>query len=92
MYKGRLHSGEVVAIKVQRPGIGENIAVDMLLLRRLMGAVDRNIPQVPCHSHAGCIGLHRVATAMLGTRHLMGIVDPNILNVFWEGDTRCICL
>ena len=26
--------------------MGENIAVDMLLLRRLMGVVDRNVPQV----------------------------------------------
>ena len=26
--------------------MGESIAVDMLLLRRLMGVVDRNIPQV----------------------------------------------
>jgi predicted unusual protein kinase regulating ubiquinone biosynthesis (AarF/ABC1/UbiB family) len=27
-------------MQVQRPGIGESIAVDMLLLRRLMKAVD----------------------------------------------------
>ena len=46
VYKGRLHTGEEVAIKVQRPNMGESIAVDMLLLRRLMGVVDRNIPQV----------------------------------------------
>eukprot|EP00798_Chlamydomonas_sp_ICE-L_P023264 gene23264-30493_t len=46
VYKGRLHTGEEVAIKVQRPNIGENIAVDMLLLRRLMSVVDINIPQI----------------------------------------------
>lgn len=47
VYKGVLReTGEVVAVKVQRPGIGESIAVDMLLLRRLMGAVDKNLPQV----------------------------------------------
>lgn len=46
VYRGRLFSGEEVAIKVQRPNIGESIAVDMLLLRRLMGVVDRNIPQI----------------------------------------------
>ena len=41
VYKGTLRSmGEQVAIKVQRPGIGEAIAVDMVLLRRLMGLVD----------------------------------------------------
>lgn len=46
MYKARLRSnGEVVAVKVQRPGIGENIAIDMVLLRRLVAVVDNNIPQ-----------------------------------------------
>ena len=34
VYRGRLKTGEEVAIKVQRPSIGESIAVDMLLLRR----------------------------------------------------------
>jgi predicted unusual protein kinase regulating ubiquinone biosynthesis (AarF/ABC1/UbiB family) len=29
-----------LVVQVQRPGIGESIAVDMLLLRRLMKAVD----------------------------------------------------
>lgn len=49
MYKGRLRAtGETVAVKIQRPGIGESIAVDMLLLRRLMAAVDENLPQVIC--------------------------------------------
>eukprot|EP00775_Hariotina_reticulata_P010322 gene10322-10479_t len=47
VYKGVLReTGDVVALKVQRPGIGESIAVDMLLLRRLMAAVDQNLPQV----------------------------------------------
>ena len=43
VYKGVLRSnGTTVAVKVQRPGIGDGIAIDMLLLRRLMGVVDRN--------------------------------------------------
>jgi predicted unusual protein kinase regulating ubiquinone biosynthesis (AarF/ABC1/UbiB family) len=47
VYKGVLReTGDVVAVKVQRPAIGESIAVDMLLLRRLMAAVDKNLPQV----------------------------------------------
>jgi len=46
VYKGKLHSGESVAIKVQRPGIADSIAVDMLLLRRLMKIVDRNTSEV----------------------------------------------
>ena len=35
-------TGETVAVKVQRPGIGDNIAIDMLLLRQLMGVIDKN--------------------------------------------------
>lgn len=47
VYRGRLRTGEAVAVKVQRPGIGESIAVDMLLLRRLMQVVDSTLtPQV----------------------------------------------
>ncbi|MEW5298504.1 MAG: hypothetical protein WDW36_001619 [Sanguina aurantia] len=46
VYKGTLFTGETVAVKVQRPSIGDSIAVDMLLLRRLMGVVDRNVPQI----------------------------------------------
>ena len=47
VYKARLRStGEQVAVKVQRPGIGENIAIDMVLLRRLVAVIDDNIPQV----------------------------------------------
>lgn len=47
VYKGVLReTGELVAVKVQRPGIGESIAVDMLLLRRLMAVVDKNLTQV----------------------------------------------
>ena len=35
VYKGRLHSGEQVAVKVQRPGLAEQIALDIYLLRSL---------------------------------------------------------
>lgn len=43
VYKGVLRStGETVAVKVQRPGIGDNIAIDMLLLRQLMAVIDKN--------------------------------------------------
>lgn len=35
VYKGRLHSGERVAVKVQRPGLAEQIALDIYLLRSL---------------------------------------------------------
>lgn len=47
VYKGKLRStGEEVAVKVQRPGISESIAVDMVLLRRLVRVVDENVPQL----------------------------------------------
>jgi aarF domain-containing kinase len=41
VYKATLaDTGETVAVKVQRPGIGQNIAIDMLLLRQLLKAFD----------------------------------------------------
>lgn len=44
VYKATLAAtGETVAVKVQRPGIGESIAIDMLLLRRLMALVDSSV-------------------------------------------------
>ena len=44
VYRARLRStGALVAVKVQRPGIADSIAIDMLLLRRLLGVVDRSI-------------------------------------------------
>jgi predicted unusual protein kinase regulating ubiquinone biosynthesis (AarF/ABC1/UbiB family) len=35
VYKGKLKTGETVAIKVQRPGLVENIALDIYLMRSL---------------------------------------------------------
>jgi len=46
VYKGRLFTGEEVAVKVQRPGIADSIAVDMLLLRRLVALLDKNTPEI----------------------------------------------
>ncbi|GIL77467.1 hypothetical protein Vretimale_2971 [Volvox reticuliferus] len=46
VYRARLRDGTDVAVKVQRPNIGESIAVDMLLLRRLMAVVDQRLPQL----------------------------------------------
>ncbi len=37
VYKGRLQSGEQVAVKVQRPGLAEQITLDIYLLRGLAG-------------------------------------------------------
>lgn len=35
VYKGKLKTGEAVAVKVQRPGLAENIALDIYILRTL---------------------------------------------------------
>jgi predicted unusual protein kinase regulating ubiquinone biosynthesis (AarF/ABC1/UbiB family) len=35
VYKGKLHSGEIVAIKVQRPGLADSIALDLHIMRSL---------------------------------------------------------
>ncbi len=35
VYKGKLHSGEDVAIKVQRPGLAQRIALDLFIIRGL---------------------------------------------------------
>jgi len=37
VYKGKLHTGETVAIKVQRPGIVSQIALDVFILRGIAG-------------------------------------------------------
>ncbi len=46
VYKGKLKTGETVAIKVQRPGLEKNIALDIYILRQLAGWAEKNIPRV----------------------------------------------
>lgn len=36
MYKGRTREGEVVAVKVQRPGVLASVALDIYILRGLV--------------------------------------------------------
>lgn len=43
-------------MKVQRPGIGDTIALDMVLLRRLMSAIDANMPQLGRYQVSSCPG------------------------------------
>jgi predicted unusual protein kinase regulating ubiquinone biosynthesis (AarF/ABC1/UbiB family) len=45
VYRARLHTGEEVAIKVQRPALAEQISVDISILRRITNLLNR-IPQV----------------------------------------------
>ncbi len=46
VYKGKLKTGETVAVKVQRPGLAQNIALDMYILRRLASMAMRNVKQI----------------------------------------------
>lgn len=46
VYKARLHTGEEVAVKVQRPGLNKRISLDIYLMRLLAGWVQDNIKQV----------------------------------------------
>ncbi len=46
VYKGRLHSGESVAVKVQRPGLVEQISLDIYILRHFLAWVKGRFPQI----------------------------------------------
>lgn len=45
VYRARLHTGEEVAIKVQRPALADQIGIDITILRRITNLLNR-IPQV----------------------------------------------
>ncbi|HEY9652194.1 MAG TPA: AarF/ABC1/UbiB kinase family protein, partial [Coleofasciculaceae cyanobacterium] len=46
VYKGKLKTGETVAVKVQRPGLARRIGLDIYILRRLAQWVQTNIKRV----------------------------------------------
>lgn len=46
VYKGKLKTGETVAVKVQRPGLSESIALDIHLLRTLAIWAQKNIRRI----------------------------------------------
>lgn len=46
VYKGKLKTGETVAVKVQRPGLRERIALDVYILRGLSAWAMKNIKRV----------------------------------------------
>ncbi len=46
VYRGRLKSGEEVAVKVQRPGLAEKITLDLYIMRRLAAWAQRNLKRV----------------------------------------------
>jgi predicted unusual protein kinase regulating ubiquinone biosynthesis (AarF/ABC1/UbiB family) len=45
VYRARLHSGEEVAVKVQRPNLSELISFDISILHKLVRLVNRHFPQ-----------------------------------------------
>lgn len=45
VYKGKLMTGEDVAVKVQRPGVLETVTVDLFIIREL-GMILRNFPEI----------------------------------------------
>lgn len=46
VYKGKLKTGEAVAVKVQRPGLAESITLDIYILRGLAAWAKKNIKAV----------------------------------------------
>ncbi|MBD2139306.1 AarF/ABC1/UbiB kinase family protein [Anabaena sp. FACHB-1237] len=46
VYKGKLKTGEEVAIKVQRPDLREKITIDLYILRNLAGWIQRRVKRV----------------------------------------------
>ncbi|MES1025979.1 AarF/ABC1/UbiB kinase family protein [Gloeocapsa sp. BRSZ] len=46
VYKGKLKTGETVAVKVQRPDLRECITVDLYILRRIAAWANKNIKRV----------------------------------------------
>ncbi len=45
VYKGKLKTGETVAVKVQRPYVLETVTIDLYIIRRL-GIFLKRFPQV----------------------------------------------
>ncbi|HEY9877681.1 MAG TPA: AarF/ABC1/UbiB kinase family protein [Leptolyngbyaceae cyanobacterium] len=46
VYRGRLKTGEEVAVKVQRPGLAQRITLDLYILRRLAEFANRRISRI----------------------------------------------
>ncbi|NET48072.1 MAG: AarF/ABC1/UbiB kinase family protein [Merismopedia sp. SIO2A8] len=46
VYKGKLKTGEVVAVKVQRPDLEEGIALDIHILRQLAALIQRSVKRI----------------------------------------------
>lgn len=45
VYKGKLKTGETVAVKVQRPGVLETVSIDLFVIRKI-GVFLRRFPEI----------------------------------------------
>lgn len=55
VHAATLPTGEEVVVKVQRPGIEEVIALDLDILRRLAGLLERELPQAELYDPCGIV-------------------------------------
>jgi ubiquinone biosynthesis protein len=46
VYEARLHTGEAVAVKVQRPGVAEQVRTDLEIMQDLVGAAIKRVPEL----------------------------------------------
>lgn len=46
VYKAVLHSGEVVAVKIQRPGISKTVEIDLEIMLHLATLMEKNIEEI----------------------------------------------
>jgi ubiquinone biosynthesis protein len=59
VYRASLHGGEKVAVKVQRPGVREQIDMDLNILEALARGLERYVPQSRAFYPVDLVGLFR---------------------------------
>ncbi|CAI0376671.1 unnamed protein product [Linum tenue] len=79
VYKAHLHSGELVAVKVQRPGISHSLTLDALLFNMIGGQLKR-------FAKARKDLLVAVNEMESGDNHTLSILDDQVRHMFDEID------
>ena len=70
VYRGRLHSGETVAVKVQKPDLRRTLETDLELARRLTARLSRHVPALRAIDLTGALAeLHQGVLRELDFRH-----------------------
>jgi len=81
VYKGRLkETGEIVAVKVQRPFVLETVTIDLFIIRNL-GLVLRRFPQVRFSSTWG--ELAEILPLIIRTETLLNTVRYPLMLLAW---------